>query len=103
MVTILLSGRVLPGRWDDVVAYATEAFDVYEAPGGIRMRLLRDDADGDRFVEVVEYADEVAYEQDQRRIEQDPQVLRLLTRWHALLDGPPRVQVLRETDVPRGR
>jgi hypothetical protein len=48
------------------------------------MRLLRDDADGDRFVG------------------QDPQVLRLLARRHVLLDGPPLVQVLRETDVPRG-
>lgn len=77
------------------MAFLTEAIPFYEQPGGIRVRLLWDMADPDRFIEVVEYADQQTHDQDQIRTAQDPQMMRYLRRWRELLAEPPQVETYR--------
>lgn len=95
MIELHLTGRAALGRRTDLVAFLTEAIPFYEAPGGIRVRLLWDFTDEDRFVEVVEYADQTTYDRDQQRVAQDPQMRAYLARWRALLDGPAEVRTYR--------
>lgn len=79
--------------------FLRQAIPYYQRPGGIRVRLLRDARDDSRFIELVEYADEDAYERDQRRVEQDAEMQSYLARWRALLAEPPEVEVYRQALV----
>lgn len=72
MIELHLRGRVAPGRRADLIAFLSEAIPFYERPGGIRIRLLWDVADPERFIEVVEYADQGTHDRDQARVEADP-------------------------------
>lgn len=99
MIELHLRGRAAPGRRDELVAFLAEAIPFYEAPGGIRVRLLWDVTDEDRFIEVVEYADAGVHDRDQRRVEDDPQMREYLRRWRELLDGSPEVVTYR-VDTP---
>jgi len=99
MIELHLRGRVVAGRWAELAAFLAEAIPFYEEPGGIRVRLLWDVADEDRFIEVVEYANQTVYDRDQKRVEQDPRMKEYLQRWRALLDGTPEVAVYR-VDTP---
>ena len=103
MITLYLHGVVAPGRRDDLERFLAEARAVYEAPGGIRVRLHWDLADPHRFVEIMEYADRDAYERDQERVERDPVMGALLERWHALLVDGPRVSAYDEAALPAVR
>ena len=94
-----MRGRAAAGRREELVAFLAEAIPFYEAPGGIRVRLLWDVTDEDRFIEVVEYADAAVHDRDQRRVEHDPQMGEYLGRWRELLDGPPEVVTFR-VDTP---
>ena len=91
MIELHLCGRVAPGRRADLVEFLREAIPFYESPGGIRVRLLWDIADPDRFVEVVEYADRETYDRDQARVTSDATMQDYLHRWRALLAEPPLV------------
>jgi hypothetical protein len=93
---IQLRGRVAEGRWDDLVSFLRTAIPLYEGPGGIRVRLLRDAGDPDAFIEVIEYDTEESYAADQRRVESDPAMIARLEEWRGLLAGPIEVQTLRE-------
>jgi [ribosomal protein S5]-alanine N-acetyltransferase len=77
-------------------AFLSEAIPFYEAPGGIRVRLVQEEQDSSRLIEIVEYASEEAYKQDQKRVESDPTMKAYLGRWRDLLDGPPEVLVYHE-------
>ncbi|MBZ0171654.1 MAG: antibiotic biosynthesis monooxygenase [Phycisphaerales bacterium] len=85
--------RVKPGGREALLSFLREAVPFYESPGGITMRLLEDHDDPDRFVEVVEYASERAYQDDQRRVEHDEKMKSYLKRWRNLLAEPPAVEV----------
>ena len=101
VIELHLRGRVAAGRRDELLAFLAEATPFYEAPGGIRVRLMWDVADEDRFIEAIEYADLATYDRDQRRVEQDPQMQHYLSRWRALLDGAPEVATYRvDTPLP---
>lgn len=100
MIVLHLAGRVPDGGRPALEAFLAEATAYYEAPGGIRVRLQWDRADPGRFLEIMEYADEDAYEADNARVEQDPEMRAWLARWRALLDGPVVVTVY--DDVPVG-
>ncbi|GAB3407165.1 putative quinol monooxygenase [Flindersiella endophytica] len=103
MIELHLRGRVAPRRRDDLVAFLREAIPFYEQPGGIRVRLMWDVADPDRFVEVVEYADQHSHDLDQARVENDPEMKDYLRRWHGLLVEPPRVETYRHDPAPHQR
>jgi quinol monooxygenase YgiN len=87
--------RVAPGRRDEFFAFLREAIPFYESPGGIEIRLLQDKSDPDRFIELVLYDDEAAYDRDQQRVANDPEMKRFLQRWRALLAEPAVVEVYR--------
>ncbi len=80
-------------------SFLRAAVPFYEAPRGIAVRLLRNRADPTRFLEVIEYEDEEAFEKDAVRVRSDPEMKRLLDRWRALLVGEVEVEVFEdETD-----
>jgi len=87
--------RVAPGRRDEFLAFLREAIPYYESPGGIEIRLLQDNSDGHRFIELVLYRDEQVYERDQQRVATDPTMKHLLERWRSLLADPPQIEVYR--------
>jgi quinol monooxygenase YgiN len=99
MIELHLRGRAALGRRADLVAFLREAVPFYEQPGGIRVRLLWDVADPDRFVEVVEYADHDIHDRDQVRVANDPEMQGYLRRWRAVLAEPPEVEVYRVESV----
>ena len=93
MIELHLRGRVAPGRRADLVAFLGEAVPFYEQPGGIHVRLLWDVTDPDRFIEVMEYADQQTHDRDQIRVGSDPEMQGYLRRWRALLAEAPEVEV----------
>ncbi|HET8658077.1 MAG TPA: hypothetical protein VFM55_03665 [Micromonosporaceae bacterium] len=99
---IHLRGRVAEGRWEDLVSFLDQAIPFYEGPGGIKVRLLRDIADPDAFVEVIEYDDAESYAADQRRVASDPAMVSRLGQWRSLLAGPPEVCTFRDVTPPTG-
>lgn len=94
-IDLHLRVRVQPGRRADFLAFLRGATPYYESPGGIAIGLLEDLTDDHRFIEVVRYDDRAAYERDQLRVEDDPEMRRLLAQWRALLSEPPVVEVYR--------
>ncbi|SDK77983.1 hypothetical protein E3T54_10350 [Cryobacterium sp. Sr8] len=95
MIELHLRGRVAAGRRADLVRLLAEAIPFYERPGGIRVRVLWDLANPDRFVEIIEYADQDSHDRDQLRVEPDPEMIAYLHRWRELLAGPPQVSMPR--------
>lgn len=101
-VELHLRCEVEADKVDAFLAFLREAIPFYESPGGIRVRLLRRDDRSTvqggriRFIELVEYADEHAFERDQQRVENDPEMRRYLERWRGLLAASPVVEVYRE-------
>jgi len=94
--------RIRTERRADLFAFLAEAIPFYERPGGIRVRLIERDDDPNRFIEVVEYATVADYEQDQQRVEHDPEMKAYLERWRALLAEPPQVEIHRSVPLPPG-
>ena len=95
VVELHLRGQVAAGRRDDLIAFLTEAIPFYERPGGIKVRLLWDVVEPDRFIEVVEYIDQNTYDRDQVRTTDDHVMVEYLRRWRDLLSGPPHVATYR--------
>lgn len=94
-VSLHLCIRVAAGQREPFFAFLREAIPFYESPGGIRIELLSDAADDHRFIEVVHYATEHAYELDQRRVNDDPTMKQFLARWRSFLAEPPIVETYR--------
>ena len=85
----------LPERKVEFNSFLLEAIPFYEAPGGIRVRLLSKDAEPDRFIEQIEYADEHTYQLDDERVRSDSTMKKYLARWRSMLAEPPTVEVYR--------
>jgi len=88
--------RVADAEQPRLLEFLREALPFYEAPGGIRIRLLRSCDDPSRLIEAVEYRDREVHDRDQVRVETDPQMRSFLDRWRALLQGPPEVETYEE-------
>lgn len=101
MVSLHLHLRIDPARREELLRFLARATPVYEAPGGIRVRLAERLGDPGALIEVIEYATEEAYARDQRRVDEDPAMRALLAEWRTLLLDPPRVEVWREVAVGR--
>jgi hypothetical protein len=98
-VFVHLRIRVAEHRQAELRSFLSEAIPFYESPGGIRVRLLANDLDPERFIELVEYIDEHTYRQDESRVESDPTMAAFLVRWRSLLVEPPCVEVYHQTDL----
>ena len=95
MISLHLRCRVQRDRRADFIQFLRSAVPYYEAPGGIRIRLLeRSDSTGAdlEFIEVVEYETESAFVADQERVANDPRMRALLAQWRSLLAEPPVVE-----------
>ena len=101
-VVLHLRFSLAPERREELLDFLALARPVYEAPGGIRVRLLEGAGALDEMVEVIEYDSAAAYEADQLRIEADPAMRDLLARWRTIIDGPPAVEVYTEILPPAG-
>ena len=77
---------------DSLMSFLRQAVPLYEAPGGIRIRLLRNRNDPQEYIEIVEYNSRKAYEDDQHRVEHDPRMKKLLQEWRSLLAGDVKVE-----------
>lgn len=91
--------RLAPGRRHDFLAFLSETIPFYEAPGGIRIRLLQNEDAPDDFIEIVEYENRETYERDQVRVASDPAMNERLVRWRALLAGAATVEVYRVFEI----
>ncbi|MBL8763804.1 MAG: antibiotic biosynthesis monooxygenase [Phycisphaerae bacterium] len=96
-IDLHLRCRVAAGKREEFLAFLREAIPFYESPGGITVRLLEDMSDDHRFIELVLYDDQAAYERDQQRVAGDPTMKAYLARWRGLLTEPPVVEVYRLT------
>jgi quinol monooxygenase YgiN len=92
-IDLHLRVRVKAGKRGEFLEFLRGAIPFYESPGGIEVRLLEDLGDDHRFIELVLYEDRGAYERDQRRVDEDPEMARYLERWRELLAEPPEVEV----------
>lgn len=95
MIELHLRGQAQPGRRSELLAFLREAIPFYEQPGGIRVRVLWDVTDADRFIEVIEYVDQETHDRDQIRVARDADMQEYLRRWRALLTAPPEVETYR--------
>ncbi len=94
-IRLHLRCRVVQGQRQEFLNFLREAIPFYESPGGIKVHLLEDQNDDHRFIELVRYESESAYEIDQTRVANDPVMGAYLTRWRKLLAEPPAVEVYR--------
>lgn len=92
MIELHLRGTIAAGQRDAFDEFLAEAIPYYESPGGIRVRVLWNVSDPQKFVEVIEYVDQFAHDRDQLRVENDARMRGLLARWRGLLAGPPAVE-----------
>ncbi|MFN3430262.1 MAG: putative quinol monooxygenase [Candidatus Sericytochromatia bacterium] len=99
-VVLHLHIRVRDDHRQALMAYVREAFPVFEAQGGCKGVLYQDAGDPERYDEVFYYASEESYQAGERAIQEDPEQVRLLERWRALLAEPPVVKVFRR--LPAG-
>lgn len=91
-IELHLRVRVTPGRRGDFLKFLREVIPFYEAPGGIRMRVLQDRENPDRFIEIVEYKDSATYRRDQERVASDPEMRQTLDTWREFLAEPPTIE-----------
>ena len=89
---VTLVYRIKPERRDELLALLRDSFPFYERPGGIRMALYESIDEPGLVLELVAYADERAYQLDQRRVDGDPEMGAVLARWKELVDGPVEVR-----------
>jgi hypothetical protein len=95
-VVLHLRIRLKPGQREAFLSYVKEAFPVFEAGCDCKGVVYVSDQEPDALDEVFYYRTEVDFCEGERLTEHDPRQADLLTRWRALLDGPPRVEVQRK-------
>ncbi|MBX3386043.1 MAG: hypothetical protein KF768_05690 [Phycisphaeraceae bacterium] len=91
--------RIRSERRGELLAFLREAVPFYERPGGIRVTLWQCRTNADLYIERVEYVSRAAYEADDARVRQDPEMRSYLDRWRAILDGPPEVEVYERVEL----
>jgi hypothetical protein len=100
MHVLCLRVRVSAHRRTEFLEFLREAIPVYERPGGIRVRLLQEADDAEAFCEMIEYDSTELFELDQHRVENDPDMKRLIARWREIIGGPPVVD--HYVEIPGG-
>jgi hypothetical protein len=77
---------------DALFTFLKSAIPFYESSGGVRVRLLRRVDDPTRFIEVIEYDSLEAFNKDQHRADNDPQMRAYLQTWRSMLDEGVEVE-----------
>jgi quinol monooxygenase YgiN len=96
VIALHLRIRVKPENREHLLKFLREARPFYEQPGGITMRVFQNLNDPHSFIEVFEYESQAAYEADDERVRNEVEMKTWLSRWRALLDGPPVIEVYSE-------
>lgn len=94
--------RLPPERRSALLEFLEEALPLYERPGGVRVGLYESLDEPGLFLELVSYASTGAYEADQLRVDQDPEMVATLARFKAVVSGPVEVRRMRSI-APRAR
>ncbi len=76
----------------DLIAFLRKAVPFYEMLPGVKIRLLRSIDRPGRFIEVVEYETDDAFESDRARVSGDERMARFLSQWRELLAEVPGVE-----------
>lgn len=76
----------------DLVKFLRRAVPFYQSVPGVNVRLLRSLDRPGRFVEIIEYATEEAFQADRVRLSDDSRMQSLLAEWRELLAEPPEVE-----------
>ena len=98
-VFVHLRIHVVLERQAEFRSFLQEAIPFYEAPGGIRVRLLSRVTEPERFIEQIAYIDERTYQEDEERTRSDSTMGDFLARWRSILAEPPIVEVYREASL----
>lgn len=101
-VVLHLHIRVREGNEAKLTEFLHRARPYYEAPGGIRVRLIEDADDPRCFIEIIEYESEAVFEQDHLRLDADSTMESYLDEWHSLLEGEVRVKKYLDRSVKIG-
>lgn len=92
---VSLAYRVPLSKREELVSFLQEAVPFYEKPGGTRIALYESIDEPGLYLELVAYAGQVEYEADQLRVEQDPEMRRVLQKWHEFIEGALEVRRMR--------
>ncbi len=84
---VVLEYEVPGARRGELLDFFARAFPIYERPGGIRMSLHEDVDRPGRYVEIAAYADREAFDRDQVRVEQDPEMRATLEEFRSFAAG----------------
>lgn len=95
---ITLVYRMPPERRAALLTFLREAIPFYERHGGTRVGLYESADDPGLLLELVCYADEASYAEDQERVDHDPAMRAMLDRFRVAVGGP--VEVRRMKPVP---
>jgi amino-acid N-acetyltransferase len=87
-------------RRAELLAFLDEAVPFYEGPLGVRVGLYESVDEPGLFLELVAYAGERAYIDDQARVEHDAAMGAMLTRFRAVVAGPVEVRRMKPVEVP---
>lgn len=93
--------RVVPDQRAELISFLQEALPFYEQPGGIRIGLYESVDEPGFFQELVAYDTEASYEADQQRVEEDPEMKKVLAKWHSFIDGPLEVRCMKPVTLER--
>ncbi len=93
--------RVVPAQRAELISFLQEALPFYEQPGGIRIGLYEAADEPGFFQELVAYDTEASYEADQQRVEEDPEMKKVLEKWHSFIDGPLEVRCMKPVVLER--
>lgn len=67
--------------------FLKRALPIYEAPPGIRVRLLRSIEEPACYIEVIEYETLEAFQRDEQRLTDDTTMKSLIEEWRGLIGG----------------
>ncbi|MFI5348084.1 MAG: putative quinol monooxygenase [Elusimicrobiota bacterium] len=96
-VVLNLEVEVSPENRERFFDFCRRAFPVYESNGGNRMALYEDASHPGRFNESGYYRTMADYKRSEAAIGSDPEQVRLIGEWRALLSAPPKVTVYRKS------
>ena len=81
-------------RRSELVSFLARAVPLYESPGGITVRLYEDRERRGSFLEIVLYATERGFAEDQERVAHHPDWKHTLSEWRAIVGGPIEVGIM---------
>lgn len=91
--------RVKRDNRDKLFRFLKRAIPVYERPGGIQVALYESMEDPDFLFELISYATDSDFSQDQERVDTDPEMKELLSEWHELIDGTVNVSLMKRVTL----